>query len=175
MLTSSFTRKANKKMMQQMAKLQQEKFSKKRAPPSPTKSASAPEAPQVKPGAKVAKRPVPKLPEKGKPNKPVDEPEEHDDGLDDEGDDNVPKTDAAAEARLRRLCEKKPSGRCHVSDDVHARWLKGGVSRSQLLDELKECGFKKECNCCETWFFVSLPKCPIFLCSIGRRMPSSPG
>lgn len=36
------------------------------------------------------------------------------------------------DARLRRLCEKKPSGKCNVPDCIHQKWLKGGSDRDEL-------------------------------------------
>ena len=61
-----------------------------------------------------------------------------------EGSDKEP-TEAAKNNRLRRLCEKKPSGRCHVPNDVHERWAKGGVERMKLRDELENSGWNKDC------------------------------
>ena len=39
----------------------------------------------------------------------------------------------AQNARLRRLCEKKPSGKCKVSEPIHSMWKEGGTSREELL------------------------------------------
>jgi len=47
----------------------------------------------------------------------------------------------AKDARLRRLCEKKPSGKCRVSEPIHNLWKEGGASRDELLkifDEVNE-------------------------------------
>lgn len=57
--------------------------------------------------------------------------------------DSLPKTQEAAEARLRRICEEKPSGKCHVSREVHQEWARGGTSRAALLKKLQDCGFDK--------------------------------
>ena len=53
-------------------------------------------------------------------------------------------SEAAKNNRLRRLCEKKPSGRCHVPDDIHLQWVKGGVERQRLRDQLEQCNWEKE-------------------------------
>ena len=49
--------------------------------------------------------------------------------------------------RLRRLCEKKKSGRCHVKDSVHADYVAGGESREllelALLETLEKLGDNK--------------------------------
>lgn len=52
-------------------------------------------------------------------------------------------SEAAKNNRLRRLCEVKPSGRCHVPSPIHKRWAKGGSERMTLRDELEECGWDK--------------------------------
>lgn len=62
---------------------------------------------------------------------------------------------ARLQAQLRRICEKKPSGKCWVSPEVHEAWKMGGHSRDELLDILinkadmdKACwvsGFIKKC------------------------------
>ena len=57
--------------------------------------------------------------------------------------DAPPETTEAKEARLRRLCEMKPSGKCHVSPEVHEQWARGGTSRAQLMKQLEDCGFDK--------------------------------
>lgn len=46
-------------------------------------------------------------------------------------------SEAAKDNRLRRLCEKKPSGRCHVTDEVHRRWALGGVSAKNFVMSTK--------------------------------------
>ena len=51
--------------------------------------------------------------------------------------------EAAKDARLRRICEIKPSGRCHVPPAVHEEWKRGGASKDQLMERLAQCDFKK--------------------------------
>ncbi|CAJ1373970.1 unnamed protein product [Effrenium voratum] len=60
---------------------------------------------------------------------------------------NAPKTEAAREARLRRVCERKPTGRCHVPPDIHEMWASGGsVKRKEMARMLEESGWDKDCN-----------------------------
>ena len=61
-----------------------------------------------------------------------------------DGDEDEPNTEAAKNNRLRRICEVKPSGRCHVSEEIHQRWKKGGTDRLALRDELEACGWDKD-------------------------------
>lgn len=51
---------------------------------------------------------------------------------------------AAKEARLRRLCEQKPSGKIKVPLEIHEMWKKGGVSREELLGMLEDAGWDKD-------------------------------
>lgn len=53
-------------------------------------------------------------------------------------------TEAAKNNRLRRVCERKPSGKCGVDDETHARWAKGGTERLALRDQLESCDWDKE-------------------------------
>ena len=39
-------------------------------------------------------------------------------------------------AKLRRICEMKPSGKIQVPKEVHDQWKLGGHGREQLLDVL---------------------------------------
>ncbi len=54
-------------------------------------------------------------------------------------------SEAAKNNRLRRVCERKPTGRCHVTDEIHQRWLQGGPVRMALRDELEACDWDKDC------------------------------
>lgn len=44
---------------------------------------------------------------------------------------------AAKLNRLRRLCERKPTGKCWVPDSIHEQYKKGGSERLALLDQLE--------------------------------------
>ena len=50
----------------------------------------------------------------------------------------------ARAARLRRLCEKKPSGRCHVPQEIHELWKQGGSKRDQLDAIFTQVGENKD-------------------------------
>lgn len=50
----------------------------------------------------------------------------------------------AMEGRLRRLCEKKPSGKLRVPEEVHAMWAKGGHTRKELLKKLQDAGWDED-------------------------------
>lgn len=53
-------------------------------------------------------------------------------------------TEAAKRQRLRRLCETKPSGKCHVPPEVHETWKNGtDAERDQLLALLEKSQWKK--------------------------------
>ena len=62
----------------------------------------------------------------------------------DEKTDDEELTEAAKNNRLRRVCEVKPSGRCGVDDETHARWAKGGAERLALRDQLESCDWDKD-------------------------------
>ena len=57
--------------------------------------------------------------------------------------DTPPDSSEAKEARLRRICEMKPSGKCHVTPEIHEQWSRGGASRAKLMKQLEACGFDK--------------------------------
>lgn len=69
------------------------------------------------------------------PKKPVVPPKQ----------DGIPETEGARLQRLRRLCERKPSGRINVPEAIHLRWLNGGKhEREALIDELEKSGWDKD-------------------------------
>ena len=51
---------------------------------------------------------------------------------------------AKVDARLRRLCERKPSGRINVPEAVHNAWAAGGTSRDELRVLLQQYDFDKD-------------------------------
>ena len=54
----------------------------------------------------------------------------------------------AAKNRLRRICERKPSGRIYVPENIHQQWLTG--DRDELLKELEAAGFDKAAAAADT-------------------------
>ena len=58
-----------------------------------------------------------------------------------------PVTEGARLQRLRRLCEKKPSGKCSVPESIHLQWKNGSkTDRESMIDELEKAGWSKECG-----------------------------
>ena len=56
-----------------------------------------------------------------------------------------PTTEAARMQRLRRLCERKPSGKCSVPQEIHLKWKNGTrEDRETLMEELERAGWAKE-------------------------------
>jgi hypothetical protein len=53
-------------------------------------------------------------------------------------------TMAAKRARLRRFCERKPSGKLQCPQWLHEQW-KGNTNRDELLEQFEKCGWDKEC------------------------------
>ena len=47
----------------------------------------------------------------------------------------------AKKHRLRRICERKPSGRLHVPEEIHQQWLTG--DRDALMNMLAQTGWDK--------------------------------
>ena len=95
---------------------------------------------------KPAKKPTPQ-PESSDSEEPESEesdkvPEEQEEEKESEEDEEP--SEAAKNNRLRRLCERKPSGRCHVPDEIHEAWKKGGMERQRLRDQLEECDWQKD-------------------------------
>ena len=48
------------------------------------------------------------------------------------------------DARLRRLCEVKASGKCKVPQSIHDAWKKGGTSRDELRVWLEKLDLDKD-------------------------------
>ena len=124
------------KLMEQLEVLRQKKLkaAEKKSTSSRASSAS-------KPSGRKATGPSPAA-ASGKRRRPAEDEEPEVTGND--GDDEEPNTEAAKNNRLRRICEVKPSGRCHVSEEIHQRWKKGGTDRLALRDELEACGWDKD-------------------------------
>ena len=48
------------------------------------------------------------------------------------------------DARLRRLCERKPTGKLNVPQSIHEQWLQVGKPRDELRQLLEQLEFDKE-------------------------------
>ena len=56
-----------------------------------------------------------------------------------------PATEGARLNRLRRLCEKKPSGRINVPTEIHEKWLYGSKEeREAMIEELEAVNWSKD-------------------------------
>lgn len=54
-------------------------------------------------------------------------------------------SEAARSARLRRVCERKPSGKLLVPEDIHLKWKNNcGRDRDDLLEALESCDWDKD-------------------------------
>ena len=53
-------------------------------------------------------------------------------------------TEGARQNRLRRLCERKPSGKLLVPQSVHDQYIQGGPGREALMELLSEANYNKE-------------------------------
>ena len=57
----------------------------------------------------------------------------------------VPHTEGAKLNRLRRLCERKPSGRCHVPQAIHEKWAKSTrAEKEAMIEELEKVNWSKD-------------------------------
>jgi hypothetical protein len=48
------------------------------------------------------------------------------------------------EGRLRRLCERKPSGAIHVPQEIHNLWKNRGAGRDSLVEIFMQVGENKD-------------------------------
>ena len=48
------------------------------------------------------------------------------------------------DARLRRFCERKPTGKLNVPQSIHEQWLQVGKPRDELRQLLEQLEFDKE-------------------------------
>ena len=56
-----------------------------------------------------------------------------------------PETEAAKMARLRRICERKPSGKVYCNMSLHEQWKNGTKEdREALVDILESCNWSKD-------------------------------
>ena len=62
-----------------------------------------------------------------------------------------PFTEGAKMNRLRRLCERKPSGKCKVPEALHEKWRKATkTEREDLIDELEKANWSED----STWYDI---------------------
>ena len=95
--------------------------------------------PKKMPGCKRRPSKVTKTPEP--------EPSDHDsDKEEEDGEEGHGEvlTEGAKNNRLRRLCERKPSGKLKVGEEIHARWAQGGAERQALRDQLEQCDWDQD-------------------------------
>lgn len=58
-----------------------------------------------------------------------------------------PESEAAKMARLRRICERKPSGKIRCDQELHDKWKNGSKEdREGLLELLESCNWDKACD-----------------------------
>ena len=89
--------------------------------------------------------PTPASKQKARPNQePEPETGDRDGGSDDASDGNQDLSEAAKRNRLRRLCEKKPSGKRNVPEEIGLKWEKKGRDRDELLEALEAANFEKD-------------------------------
>ena len=59
-------------------------------------------------------------------------------------------SEAAKNQRLRRICERKGSGKLNAPEEIHNLWKKGGHSREELRQMLEDADWDKD------WFYLLL-------------------
>ena len=122
---------ANKAMMREMQKLRGEKSQSSSSMSTPAPKISAPSP---------AGTPVPRTKEKEKKKEKVDPKD-----VQPPADRPAPQTEGAKLNRLRRLCEMKPSGRCHVPKAIHEKWAKSTrAEKEAMIDELEKVNWSKD-------------------------------
>lgn len=62
------------------------------------------------------------------------------------------------DAQLRRLCERKPSGKLKVPVSIHEMWAKGGKDRDQLRQMLEQVELDKDPYTCMMIYTFILKK-----------------
>ncbi|CAK9008775.1 unnamed protein product [Durusdinium trenchii] len=121
-------KEANKRMQARLAEFENKATAKSSSPAPAPKKPSQPRSSAAKSKAAASK------------SKPVEMPEPDEVGSESENE----MTDAAKNNRLRRLCERKPSGRLRVPEKVHKMWLAKGHSREKLRQMLEDCDWDSE-------------------------------
>ncbi len=142
--------KDNEKLRQKMSEME------KRLAVAKQDAPKKPPSKPVKPNPKVAGR--------SKGSAPPDGDDSGDDGVTESGSDRDGElSHAAKQQRLRRLCERKGSGKLMVPEEIHQLWAKGGHTRNELMRMLEDSGYDKEgcINVCVS--FSSLLKCSLII------------
>lgn len=65
-------------------------------------------------------------------------------------------TEAAKKARLRRICERKPSGKIHCPEWLHEQWVKNS-DRDDMVAQLEKCNWQKAHDtspCCISYRYL---------------------
>ena len=155
--TMSSPLQANAKLTADLAALQKKGASPGSGPatPAPTVPAPSPKTPAISKPKKAAQV-VASPQDEGSEEEAGDSSENEEGSEESEQEENEevavgetkvsgqPTTEAAKNNRLRRLCEKKPSGRMQVPQEIHDIWAKGGPERLALRDQLEGCGWQKD-------------------------------
>lgn len=123
---------ANQRMQAQLEEMQKEVDKNKRktaTTPTPKHAAPSPASSSSTPFNAKAK---------GKPSVPQQDSNS-------EGEADLSQLSYGAKlGRLRRLCERKNSGKLKVPQEVHDRWNQKGQARDELLAEFEQCNFDKD-------------------------------
>ena len=89
--------------------------------------------------------PTPASKQKARPRQePEPETGDRDDGSDCASEYLEELSEAAKRNRLRRLCEKKPSGKRNVPEEIGLKWDKKGRDRDELMEALESSNFDKD-------------------------------
>ena len=128
---------ANKRMQAQLEAALKERDDALKSKKTVEKSTATPTPKVSAPSPASSVKPRPGAKSKAAPRAP--EPVESDEAA--EVSDSEELTAGAKLGRLRRLCERKPSGKLNVPEEVHNRWAQKGRARDDLLEELEACNW----------------------------------
>lgn len=135
-------------MQARLAEFENKATAKSSSPAPAPKKPSQPRSSAAKSKAAASKSKPVEMPE---PDEVDEEEEDQESGQDSDGENasqgsesENEMTDAAKNNRLRRLCERKPSGRLRVPEKVHKMWLAKGHSREKLRQMLEDCDWDSD-------------------------------
>lgn len=130
---------ANRRMQADLEAMQKEMDRNKGKSSTPKPAATpAPKHPAPSPASSTTS--APKAAPKGKPAASEPASDSESDG----GGEPAELSYGAKMGRLRRLCERKTSGKLNVPEEIHQRWAQKGRSRDELLEEFENCNFNKD-------------------------------